>query len=234
MSQLKEQNGKYYQQCQVVMLATDKAIKGSTLIKFERSGRLEKSGYSQEELDKGEGIKLVYQPQHLYMLSDEKIKEGDYIYTEIPLPGKPESSVSRCTNIKTFNPEGWKKIIATTDESLGLPKPSDSFINKHIEEYNKGNQITNVLVEYENKWNGKEYVDEQDAYGYDKFKLQLKVDSDNTVTIKKLKDSYSREEVLKILSDVMNLGMSHRQDQLEGHTVRSGNEVLEEWIKQKL
>lgn len=64
-----------------------------------------------------------------------------------------------------------KKIIATTDESLyfkdtnknpkqymgsyismslgeNLPQPSQQFIQKYIGEYNKGNIITDVLVEY--------------------------------------------------------------------------------------
>ena len=56
------------------------------------------------------------------------------------------------------------KIIATTDIKLGtseysdryresyfnpLPQPSQQFIEKYIEEYNKGNIITDVLVEYE-------------------------------------------------------------------------------------
>ena len=71
---------------------------------------------------------------------------------------------------------GYREVLATTDESLkidnditnqtsaiwdktdvkrviigskSLPKPSDSFISKYIEEYNNGNVITNVLVEYE-------------------------------------------------------------------------------------
>ena len=72
--------------------------------------------------------------------------------------------------INSFKYEDVKKIIATTDTSLyreesctgytetrsrtfyskkPLPKPSKQFIEKYIEEYNKGEIITNVLVEYE-------------------------------------------------------------------------------------
>ena len=70
------------------------------------------------------------------------------------------------------NPFHSSKIIATTDKflffkdknkspkqymgsyismSLGenLPQPSRQFIEKYVEEYNKGNVITDVLVEYE-------------------------------------------------------------------------------------
>ena len=50
-----------------------------------------------------------------------------------------------------------EKIIATTDISLvkeyNLPQPSQQFIQKYIEEYNKGNIITDVLVEYESDFN---------------------------------------------------------------------------------
>ena len=74
--------------------------------------------------------------------------------------------------INSFRYEDVKKIIATTDESLyfkdtnknpkqymgsyismslgeNLPQPSKQFIEKYIEEYNKGEKIENILVEYE-------------------------------------------------------------------------------------
>ena len=106
---------------------------------------------------------------------------------------------------------GYREVLATTDETLYLtfnngktdlkfvlPKPSDSFISKYVEEYNKGNVITDVLVEYENKFDGKEYVDELDAYGYDKIKSILKINhKDNNIIIKIAKDSWSREEVIE-------------------------------------
>jgi len=42
--------------------------------------------------------------------------------------------------------------------------------------------------------------------------------------------SFSYEEVQKIVLDIMNLGMSLRQDQLNGWTDKSGNEVLKEYM----
>ena len=128
-----------------------------------------------------------------------------------------------------------EKIIATTDISLvkeyNLPEPSQSFIQKYIEEYNRGNIITDVLVEYEiksnaglghNEWvylqhiEGKRYVpikieaNNQDIYQlgkedtFEDYELEcnLKVNlTDNTITIKKAKDSYSREEVDRMLDE---------------------------------
>ena len=94
-------------------------------------------------------------------------------------------------------------------------KPSDSFISKYIEEYNKGNQITDVLVEY--KWNGGRAGD---------YKMIPKIDSDNTITIKKVKDSYSREEVINLLYKY-NDGIIDRYSQLT-------NKDLNKWIKENL
>ncbi len=42
--------------------------------------------------------------------------------------------------------------------------------------------------------------------------------------------SFSLEEVKKIASDIMNLGMELRQNQLNGYDVRSGNEVMKEYF----
>ena len=111
--------------------------------------------------------------QHLYIISDDEIKEGDWFINDL-------NQIKKCTSRDTegyidfeggFNtkPSSCKKIIATTDTTLKitispylfpeggacqsrdflLPQPSQQFIEKYIEEYNKGNIITDVLVEYE-------------------------------------------------------------------------------------
>ena len=87
-----------------------------------------------------------------------------------------------------------EKIIATTDISLvkeyNLPQPSQQFIQKYIEEYNKGNIITDVLVEYEY------LLDDRAVLPYWNLKVNTK---DNTITIKKLKETYNKEELCQIL-----------------------------------
>lgn len=45
---------------------------------------------------------------------------------------------------------------------------------------------------------------------------------------------YSKEEVILLLEDVMNIGMNLRQNQLNGSSSRSGREVLNEFIKKSL
>lgn len=150
--------------------------------------------------------------QHLYIISDDKIEDGDYWIN------LDNNTINNNVGIANFanNAPSCKKIIATTDTSLVLydeakfiknsptvillPQPSQQFIQKYIESYNKGEDITDVLIEYENKYEGKEYVDDQDAYGYDKFGQILKVNpKDNTITIRRLKDSWNREEVIELI-----------------------------------
>lgn len=143
--------------------------------------------------------------QHLYIISDDKIKEGDWVHSN----GEVVRASSKLVDAQgNFTRRDWKKIIATTDSSLQfaidkspypmeihcLPQPSQQFIQKHIEEYNKGNVIVDVLVEYEE-------AEEYDrVYGHaDKFPRVLVKSKDNTITIKRVKDSWDREEVIKLI-----------------------------------
>lgn len=50
------------------------------------------------------------------------------------------------------------------------------------------------------------------------------------LSIADVRRSFSYEEVQKIALDVINLGMGLRQDQLNGWTDKSGNEVLKEYM----
>jgi hypothetical protein len=160
--------------------------------------------------------------QELYIISDDEIKEGDwYLYLKYNTIIQKKDALPLKDNCK--------KIIATTDTSLSeqifyypdgkiigdlenykkLPQPSQQFIEKYIESYNKGEVIIDVLVEYENKFDGKKYVDEQDAYGYDKFKQVLKVNpKDNTITIRKLKENWNRKELEEIARKAFKAGVN--------------------------
>lgn len=169
-------------------------------------------------------ISNSYIAQHLYIISDDEIKEGDWVLFSY----NRENGMlfkfiekNKFGSSKLYNPitkkEEWfgdmfvyKKIIATTDKlysqdytplgcsiGISLPKPSQQFIEKFIEEYNKGNVIKYVLVEYVNTFKSVKnyYINKKDLL-YDKLKINPK---DNTVTIKKLKDSWNREEVIEII-----------------------------------
>lgn len=133
-----------------------------------------------------------------------------------------------------------QKIIATTDTSLKisideyyntsshgrvyytkeLPQPSQQFIEKYIESYNKGEVIDDVLVEYEeiniglNLTRGIKYL-------VNTFENKLKINpKDNTITIKKLKDSWNRKEIRGLL--------------IKFHNEFPERYNLEQWIKENL
>ena len=119
--------------------------------------------------------------------------------------------------------------MATTDTSLKidnpnydigklayitLPQPSQQFIQKYIEEYNRGNIINDVLVEYGIIYEGRSY----DLYNPDKLKVNLK---NNTITIKKVKDSWNREEILNDIEQAIIQGLDIGQ-------------YRDKWIKENL
>ena len=176
MSQLIEINDRYYQEEEIVMLTT----------KYGKITLYDYDNLKTLSLAQGnhKGTKNTIRPQHLYILSNEEIKESDWVFH---LDSK--TIIKYDSDEKANN--SYKKIIATTDKSIGYtdirvspvknfctyPQPSDSFIKKYVEEYNKGNIITKGLVEYEI---GKSYSGNSGL----EVKQWLKVYSNNTITIK--------------------------------------------------
>jgi hypothetical protein len=197
-----------FKRAKVVMLPTEKA---TNIGKYQDTGNLVYN--NNNDIPRGDF-------QHLYFLSDDEIKEGDWFlyynkYNQIEgiarfikEEGENNTLVEKYSKITGFSKcyigiLGCKKhkIIATTDTSLGnyiwkqtnkkskpynvqqnieatkkvfipLPQPSQQFIEKYIEEYNKGNIITDVLVEYE-LCNNVGYLDSE----------KLKVSPDGTISI---------------------------------------------------
>ncbi len=123
-----------------------------------------------------------------------------------------------------------------------LPQPSQQFIEKYIESYNKGEVITDVLVEYEIqrqcvkcKTIRSHYLckcGEQDNY---ENTLQLKINpKDNTITIKKVKDSWSREELTDILQVYR---LDYEQYKRSCHYGPNQKEIVDwsnKWIEENL
>ena len=186
--------------------------------------------------------------QHLYITSDDKIKEGDWFINDL-------NQIKKCISRDTkgyidfeggFNtkPSSCKKIIATTNPLLkieidgnrgdllpdvsfdiNLPQPSQQFIQKYIEEYNKGNVITDVLVEYEE---GKSYSGNEGLIIKEWLKINPKY---NTITIKKIKDSYTREEVEKLCKKAYREGQNY---DTPDQCIMSDEISIEEFIRQNL
>ncbi|MFW6225973.1 MAG: hypothetical protein ACOC3V_03365 [bacterium] len=175
-----------FKRAKVVMLPTNE--KAGT-IWLNTKGQLLHTHVSDE-------YKELYKPQHLYILSDEKIKEGDWMLRlyDNTIHQATRGDVRLFNENKNGHKDDFRKIIATTDKFLCLPKPSDSFIQKYIEKYNEGKSITDVLVEY---WTYTPGIDE-DGYGFPvghPITIPSVSTKDNTITIKKVKDSWTEEDV---------------------------------------
>jgi len=149
---------------------------------------------------------------HLYIVSDEEIKEGDWIMdtNNQPYQVQGKEIIKLCNSNKLI--KSLNKIIATTDSSLikehddTVPYPKmrntgiylipQDFIKHYIKEYNKGNIITDVMVEYEEIPLTVEDLDYPDLDGEYRPDYKLKVNpKDNTITIHSVKNSWNREEV---------------------------------------
>lgn len=191
-----------FKKCKVVMLPTNEKAN----IILDRN-KLEYINQSQI----ASTITSIVKGFHLYITSDDKIKEGDWCY-----------HTGRKIVIQFLKQPGYfreydalKKIIATTDsfltiesdmnihsiptqhieENKVLPQPSQSFIEKYVGEYNKGNIITDILVEYDEVL-GRYSKDIHDTYFVPKVNPK-----DNNITIKKVKDIWSRDEVIDLLTN---------------------------------
>ena len=209
--------------------------------------------YYQKEYKTIEAEKGFTGYYHLYILSDDGIKEGDYgfIYIgkygtigKVSYDGKYNTwdlTTSDDVHYPFSSKEAIKKVIATTDSFLSpkihkgevvdgsypkefrdaiLPQPSQSFIQKFIEAYNSGNPIADVLVEYESIKELTRITMTPYVVG-----IQPKVSKDNTITITKVKDSWSREEVHNLMMQAWITGEASPN---QHYTVR------EKWIKENL
>ena len=79
-----------------------------------------------------------------------------------------------------------------------LPQPSKQFIQQYIEEYNKGNFITEVEVEYEELNEPKTGTGKTNIAINKIFHNGLKINYDNIINIKSIKESWNKKEVIEL------------------------------------
>lgn len=165
--------------------------------------------------------------QHLYILSNEKPSIGDWsINLNSPHPHKELCRIDNKKELDNYinNPKNkCRKIIATTDKSLimkkdivggfktglALPQPSQFFIKVFVESHYGSEPITQVMVEYEVDGTTCGYEDTHGLGTCDgacqgfcdwRHLLKLKVNpKDNTISIRKVKNSWNREEVIELI-----------------------------------
>ena len=134
-----------------------------------------------------------WEHQHLYITTDEEIKEGDWYIEKTGLGWyKPSKMMKQYLEVKEFIIR-CRKIIATNDKELhkydildtgenipGIAQIPQSFIKEYC---NKGG-IDKVMVEYEfAKLELMEYI------------FEPKLTPNNEIIIHPIKDSWNREEV---------------------------------------
>ena len=234
----------------VVMLPTNKKSKLCIKITDGFQG-LDYHQYNKRKLN------TWFKPQYLYITSNDEIKEGDWWLNKDDNSLNNDSSIAHLAN----NAPSCKKIIATNDDSLklhtveeyplgasmdvykNLPEPSQSFMEAFVREFNKGDIITDILVEYESKvkTNGIQELIENEYYSKFPeelpncvFEEYLKVNpKDNTINIKKVKDSWNREEVenlcRKAVRDNCNLPISQQP-----YSFSDVKEQEDKWIEENL
>lgn len=205
-----------------------------------------------------------YTPQHLYIVSDEPIKEGDWYYTPI------KRSIEQCVRQRLIIKGGENditqlKIIATTDKSIAIehsilsisqrkglvndypvektiiPSPSPEFVKAYVKAYNADKKIEEVMVEYEPDYSVDCGFDaseclthqsnEKDCKGCSHCAVKLKIDKDNCITITRVKDSWSREELDVILNDFASAAITAA---LHGTLPSDAKHFTKQWIERNL
>jgi hypothetical protein len=175
--------------CNVVILATEK---GSSLYLYKKSELVNKFREHKEGVN-------TYKNQHLYITSNDEIKEGDWTlmfddFGNLFICDKPQQylGIEKGHHLN----KGLRKIIATTDPELhkdGVAKIGLPFVEKYILEYNKGNVIKEVNVEYEISKTTKNYLLVEKI----EIKYKPKLRKDGTVIIHKIQEVFTKEDIEK-------------------------------------
>lgn len=187
--------------------------------------------------------------QHLYILSDEEIKENTYCLClktntvfEINKIINNEIVISKHGLLK-YNYKDCRNIVASSDiltisieenindttfiKKFYTPQIPQSFIEYFISEYNKDNIITEVLVEYEEILGDEGII--KVAFGETDFKL--KINPDNTINIKPIKNSWSREDY-QFAKYIILRFKNHAN--IHGYPSKSFKQKVDKWIEENI
>lgn len=145
-------------------------------------------------------------------------------------------------------PLGLSNDDGKTYIDINLPQFSDSFLEEYVKRYNSkksleveveysecNNSNWDDLIEINNNTISIRFKEEKKPCTHEVVKEAMKMTSKEVRTpdISRMEEKmYSVS--LKELTAILNLGMTIRQDQLNGHCNRSGNEILADWIKENL
>ena len=183
--------GEQFKRVQVIMLPTES---GSLIRSFD-TGKL-------RLLDTTE----LFGHQHLYIISDDEIIEGNWVlHTQDKNIFKVNERYDNSQIYELNLTSSIKKIIATTDTSLQYTKQKTERGNFENLSFEEGIHKANFKPTYISKPSQQFILEYIESYNKGKFK-------DNTINIKPIKDSWSREELFELFSDYENENLRLNKD----------------------
>lgn len=200
--------------CSVVMLTTNQQAIDCIILQSNKTLFYHKGHLTKDYLKNS----LNATTQHLYIVSDREIKEGDWCEADgVIWKYNKQSALSHqlCQKIEaTTDPKLWWK--QSEEPIIQIPKISIDFIKKYVEMYNSGKPIVDVMlgVVYAKWMQGHKgcgckegFQDLCDnhmvikGHEYCKEAIEIKVNESNEVSIHPIQDTFTRAEVLFILKN---------------------------------
>ncbi len=216
-----------WKKCNLILIATE----DSSCLMIDENGQLLFSkNFGFHEFNPKNNFRHINRKQ-LYIVSDEEIKEGDYVIpndkdyqsvweykpTPCPMPywgcnNNCKKVIASSKELKIYNGEEEISHMSIYRNIFLIPY---EFIKQYVEEYNKGNKIEEIFVEYDS------IISDEIKIDYRSYKL--KVDLNNTITIKTIKDNWNIEEIT-------NLFLKFLKEENSG--IRES--YIKKWIKENL
>lgn len=150
------------------------------------------------EFDKDGFDPHVVHTYNLYVLSEDEVKVGDYYFSDGKTVGY---SIHLCDSKRLeqiCKEHGAKKVIFSSDESLGLPIPDDESLKLYC-----ANPTEYVDVKY-HKW----VIDEKtDKVGYTDYEVGWipKISYNNTISFKPVVEEESWDSILNTFTEESRL-----------------------------
>jgi hypothetical protein len=226
MEQIIQIDNKFYKEAQIVILPTDKSQ--ICLINFDDGIGINGTSESNNSMRLGSDSKSFVKrsqdgcniiPQHLYILSDDEIKEGDWYYCD----GPPHfDRINHAIGLISFHETVLPfvhKIIASTDPSLDLLPISLEFLAQYVQ----AEGIDKVLVQQDRFFESYSYGENE--YSYEPSTTQGFID----LRVMPAKDSWSREEVEEIIRQVYVDG--YERANANQHWSGQVEEKIKEYLK---
>lgn len=175
-----------YEKCKIFMLPTTDKI--GSIHKAPETGNLYFGTCSS-----------TYKHYHLYITSCDDIMKSD-----VCIDIQERILFNAISDFRYLSTGTYRKIIATTNNSLNLPRPSNDFVRKYCESNGK---ISDILVKYVTDFScihfNKVGACRPDCFeSCEVFRKTISVPftaKDNTITILPEKTSWTKNEVIKIV-----------------------------------